>query len=218
MRGSFSRSKTPRMGATLDGASRLDSPMSGASRLDSPMSDASRLEVVWEEVLAHPTEETPAPNQKKITPPPQNFFINELRFFITRQTVTQPVPSLRGHWLVSYEELPAGGAGAGAAAGPVAGPDDPEPPLRGGEVENRDYVKRDPQHYDVGEFWLRPRLEEAERKDYQFAVRMQVIQPVSISGWFFATDSVFYRACKTAPSPPSGRAWSWPRTPPIARR
>ena len=186
MRGSFSRSKTPRMGATLDGASRLDSPMSGASRLgatldgasslDSPMSGASRLEVVWEEVLAHPTEE-PRPATGILTvPPPQNFFINESRFFITRQNNTGPEVSQMGHWLVSRERpAPAAGGAAGGAAAAAGPSDDPHPAPQADDVENRDYVKKDSKHYDVGEFWLRPRLEEAERKDYQFAVRMQVI-------------------------------------------
>jgi len=177
MRGSFSRSKTPRLGATLDGASRLGATLDGASRLDSPMSGASRLDVVWEEVLAHPTEEPRPPVGRITVPPPQNFFVSEHRFFIARGTDTAPVVSAGGHWLVSRPDtdsvdtvLAGGGAGGGAAAGAAAGPA-PAPDL----VENRDYVKPIPNHYDVGEFWLRPRLEEAERKDYQFAVRMQVI-------------------------------------------
>lgn len=124
----------------------------------------NRLEVVWEDTLSHPdTSATPAGagHPAIFVPPPQNFYINDERFFITRQTNTAPVVTGGVRWLVSRQKN---------AGGIIVDPANP--------VEYRDFVNPSPLFFDVGEFWLRPRLEEAERRDYQFALRMQVSDAV----------------------------------------
>jgi hypothetical protein len=142
-----------------------------------------QLDVVWEDVLSHPNEEeipavggaAGAAAVVNFTTPPQSFFLNTRRFFIQRSKSDPSAQAVRGHWLVKHD-LNGNTYGSNQASLGQIGvsPDLPDPLPDQNAIENRDYVKKSPHHYDVGEFWLRPRLEEAERRDYQFALRMQV--------------------------------------------
>ena len=53
---------------------------------------------------------------------------------------------------------------------------------------HRHFFLADPSHFQVGELWLRKRAEEAERLDYEFALRMQGLQNSGINAVWVCSE------------------------------
>lgn len=126
--------------------------------------------------------------------PNQRFRIEDKTYFITPRSDDGPVDCTRGHWLVKHY-VPEGGDARPMnwdAQGKIEPPDDidplelnnegpqPKPDLEYSQ-KHLHFVMPEANMYDVGELFLKPRLQAAERMDYEFAVRMQGLQNCSLN-------------------------------------
>ena len=151
-----------------------------------------------------------------ITRPNPRFVLAERVYFILPRSAEPPSLAATGQWLVDYY-VPAPAALAPAAPAPAApavphgrprsslGKEPipaaerdahdaamdaivPPPDLEYAQM-GRDFLLTGPNLWTVGELYLRPNLQKAERQDYEFAVRMQGLQNCNINAVWSTEDT-----------------------------
>lgn len=138
-----------------------------------------------------------------VHPAKQRFAVGGLTYFIIPRSSAPPTPSTRGHWLVKYyvdettglarpitslneKELIETDAISDATLD-ASGPE-PKPDLKFSQ-EHLHFVMHDRKQQDIGELYLQPLLQAAERQDYEFAVRMQGLQNCSLNAVWTTEES-----------------------------
>lgn len=145
--------------------------------------------------------------------PMQNFTLAGTLFFIKANSNKGPEDTEEGHWVCQYTKEDAQTAitdGGGvtrqvncgradsirealdASEVDILTPDElltitPPPNLQYAQV-NRHFVLASGQHAEIGEMYLKSRIETAERLDYEFALRMQGLQNCRIDAVWSCTD------------------------------